>query len=93
MAKYRARLPQLSNRLFLTDGGIETSLIYLDGFELPMFAAFDLFKNETGRQGLRDYYAATHRSRMLTASASFWKVRPGGPIPIGAANSATRRQT
>ncbi len=57
MAKYRARLPQLSNRLFLTDGGIETSLIYLDGFELPMFAAFDLFKNEAGRKGLRDYYA------------------------------------
>jgi S-methylmethionine-dependent homocysteine/selenocysteine methylase len=57
MAKYRAHLPQLSDRLFLTDGGIETSLIYLDGFELPMFAAFDLFKNDKGRKGLRDYFA------------------------------------
>jgi len=57
MAKYRAHLPLLSDRLFLTDGGIETSLIYLDGFELPMFAAFDLFKNEKGRKGLRDYFA------------------------------------
>jgi S-methylmethionine-dependent homocysteine/selenocysteine methylase len=57
MAKYRAHLPQLSDRLFLTDGGIETSLIYLDGFDLPMFAAFDLFKNEKGRNGLRDYFA------------------------------------
>jgi S-methylmethionine-dependent homocysteine/selenocysteine methylase len=57
MAKYRAHLPQLSDRLFLTDGGIETSLIYLDGFELPMFAAFDLFKNEKGRKALRDYFA------------------------------------
>jgi S-methylmethionine-dependent homocysteine/selenocysteine methylase len=36
MAKYRHRLPQLSGELFLTDGGIETSLIYLDGQELPI---------------------------------------------------------
>jgi S-methylmethionine-dependent homocysteine/selenocysteine methylase len=56
MAKYRNALPQLSDRLFITDGGIETSLIYLDGFELPMFAAFDLLKNEEGMKGLRDYY-------------------------------------
>jgi S-methylmethionine-dependent homocysteine/selenocysteine methylase len=57
MAKYRHRLPQLSGELFLTDGGIETSLIYLDGQELPMFAAFDLFKTDAGRRALRNYYA------------------------------------
>jgi S-methylmethionine-dependent homocysteine/selenocysteine methylase len=56
MAKYRHRLPQMSGELFLSDGGIETSLIYLDGIELPMFAAFDLFKNEEGRRALRNYY-------------------------------------
>jgi hypothetical protein len=56
MAKYRNRLPQLSDRLFLTDGGIETSLIYLDGFDLPKFAAFDLFKTERGLKRLRDYF-------------------------------------
>jgi S-methylmethionine-dependent homocysteine/selenocysteine methylase len=57
MAKYRHRLPQLSGELFLTDGGIETSLIYLDGQELPMFAAFDLFKTDAGRRAIRTYYA------------------------------------
>lgn len=56
MSKYRHRLPQLDGRLFLTDGGIETSLIFLDGFELPYFAAFDLLKTEKGRKGLLDYY-------------------------------------
>ena len=40
-AKYRHNLPQLSERLFLTDGGIETTLIFLEGHELPYFAAFD----------------------------------------------------
>lgn len=34
MAKYRSSLPQLSGDLFLTDGGIETTLIFHEGLEL-----------------------------------------------------------
>ena len=56
MPKYRNRLPQLSGQLFLTDGGIETSLIYLQDFELPCFAAFPLLKSERGIAGLRSYF-------------------------------------
>ncbi len=56
MAKYRSRLPQLGGGLFLTDGGIETSLIFLDGLELPHFAAFDLLKDAKGSAALRNYY-------------------------------------
>ncbi len=55
-AKYRLSLPQLGSRLFLTDGGIETTLIYSEGFELPCFAAFDLLGSEAGLDGLRVYY-------------------------------------
>ena len=36
---YRDRLPQLEGGLFITDGGIETTLIYHRGLELPAFAA------------------------------------------------------
>lgn len=54
---YRARLPQLEGGLFLTDGGIETSLIFHRGLELPLFAAFDLLKSDEGTQALREYYA------------------------------------
>ena len=56
MAKYRSRLPQLGGGLFLTDGGIETSLIFLDRLELPHFAAFDLLKDAKGSAALRNYY-------------------------------------
>ena len=56
MAKYRNDLPQLSGDLFLTDGGIETTLIFHDGFELPEFAAFDLLKNDEGIDALRKYF-------------------------------------
>jgi S-methylmethionine-dependent homocysteine/selenocysteine methylase len=56
MAKYRSKLPQLGGALFLSDGGIETSLIFLDGIDLPYFAAFDLLKAKEGRESLRKYY-------------------------------------
>ncbi|MGE0095583.1 MAG: homocysteine S-methyltransferase family protein [Alphaproteobacteria bacterium] len=57
MAKYRHGLPQLSGKLFLTDGGIETTLVFLEGLELPSFAAFVLLEDEKGMAALRRYYA------------------------------------
>jgi homocysteine S-methyltransferase len=57
MSKYRNRLPQLDNGLFATDGGLETTLIYHDGIELPAFAAFDLLKDDKGLVRLRSYFA------------------------------------
>jgi S-methylmethionine-dependent homocysteine/selenocysteine methylase len=56
MTTYRNRLPQLSGGVFLTDGGLETTLVFQEGLELPEFAAFDLLKNETGREVIRDYF-------------------------------------
>jgi len=55
-AKYRQSLPHLGGGLFLTDGGIETSLIFQDGLDLPYFAAFHLLRNATGRAALVRYY-------------------------------------
>jgi S-methylmethionine-dependent homocysteine/selenocysteine methylase len=53
----RAELPQLAGeRLFLTDGGLETTLIFLEGIELPEFAAFPLVEDESGVETLRRYY-------------------------------------
>jgi len=46
MGKYRKRLPQTANRLFVTDAGLETELVFIDGRELPHFAAFDLLKDD-----------------------------------------------
>ena len=56
MCKTPKTLPQLGNQLFLTDGGLETSLIFLDGFDLPYFAAFHLLRDPKGRQALTRYY-------------------------------------
>ncbi len=56
MPRYRNALPQLSEKLFLTDGGLETTLVFHDGMELPHFAAFDLMKDVAGRERLIDYF-------------------------------------
>lgn len=56
MSQYRQHLPQLDDDLFMTDGGMETTLIFHDGVELPYFAAFDLLKDEAGIRRLRGYY-------------------------------------
>jgi len=58
MTGYRQRLPQLGEDFFLTDGGIETTLIFLDGLELADFAAFDLLKRTDGETALRRYFRA-----------------------------------
>jgi S-methylmethionine-dependent homocysteine/selenocysteine methylase len=56
MAQYRHHLPQHQGGVFLTDGGMETTLIFHDGVELPHFAAFVLLDSADGRDRLRRYY-------------------------------------
>lgn len=56
MAKYREHLPQMSNKLFLTDGGLETTLIFHKGFDLPEFAAFPLLRDDKGRKAMAEYF-------------------------------------
>jgi len=74
-------LPQLDGRLFLTDGGLETSLIFLDGLDLPHFAAFPLLGTVEGRRALDDYFdayvavAARHGTGLVLESAT-WRANP-----------------
>lgn len=58
MARYRNILPQLGGDFFLTDGGIETTLVFHEGLELPDFAAFHLLKEPRGQTALRKYFRA-----------------------------------
>ena len=56
MAKYRQALSQFRGEFCLTDGGIETTLIFLYGQDLPHFAAFHLFKTPDGEDALKKYF-------------------------------------
>ena len=50
----RHTLPQL-DRLFLTDGGVETDLIFNRGIDLPFFASVMLLRTPEGEKALDDY--------------------------------------
>ncbi len=49
-------LPRFACGPCITDGGLETTLIFHYGMELPDFAAFPLVETDSGRQALRRYY-------------------------------------
>lgn len=93
MGKYSRNLPQLNGDLFLTDGGIETTLIFHDGFELPEFAAFDLFKHDAGREALRKYFstyvaiARNHEVGFILESAT-WRASPDWGEKLGYSSEA-----
>ena len=57
MSLYRDGLPQLSGGVFLTDGGLETDLIFHQGIELPHLAAYILLEDEAGVERLERYFA------------------------------------
>ena len=88
MSKYRANLPQLTGELFITDGGLETTLIFHDGLELPYFAAFDLLKNDDGEEAIRRYFqpyvtiAKNHGVGFVLESAT-WRASPDWAEKLG----------
>ncbi len=88
MQTEHTHLPTQSKQLFLTDGGIETTLIFHEGFELPCFAAFDLLKTERGRVALKRYYetyaALAVRSRTgFILESPTWRANADWAIKIG----------
>jgi homocysteine S-methyltransferase len=85
---YRQQLPQLDGDLFLTDGGIETSLIFHQGLDLPEFAAFVLLDDDEGLDQLRSYYEpyvalAKERGIGFVLESPTWRASPGWAERLG----------
>jgi S-methylmethionine-dependent homocysteine/selenocysteine methylase len=86
--RYRTHLPQLGSDVFLTDGGIETVMIFHEGVDLPLFAAFDLLKDEAGTERLRRYYApylalARERGLGFVLESPTWRASPRWAAQLG----------
>src|SRR6185295_6342850 len=85
---HRTELPQLDDRVFLTDGGIETTLIFHEGLDLPLFAAFGLLKDEDGTAALRSYYEpylelARERGLGFVLESPTWRASPRWAAELG----------
>lgn len=88
MSSYRSHLPQLDGRVFLTDGGLETTLVFHEGIELPCFAAFDLMNRPGGEQVLRTYFEryasiAVEQRRGIVLETPTWRANPDWGSRIG----------
>ena len=82
------RLPHLGDDLYLTDGGLETVLIFHEGLELPLFAAFPLLRDEAGLDVLRRYYApfvelAAEHDLGFVAETPTWRASPRWAEELG----------
>ncbi len=81
MSADKSTLPSRSDQLYLTDGGLETTLIFLQGYDLPYFAAFDLIKDEVGYNALKKYYrgyldiAKDYKTGFILESPT-WRANP-----------------
>lgn len=80
-ATYRHALPQLQGGWFLTDGGLETTLVFHDGIDLPCFAACELLRDPAGIARLKAYFepyidqARAQGAGFILESAT-WRAHP-----------------
>ena len=95
MAKYRHDLPQRRGGIFLTDGGLETTLIFQQAIDLPHFAAFVLLDSPEGRESLKKYYEAylaiaRERGVGFVLDSPTWRANPDWGAKLGYDAAALR---
>ena len=88
MSYYRNGLPQLEGGLFLTDGGLETTLIFHDGIELPGFASIVMFDTDEGIDTLDRYFRsyveiAKQQGKGFILESASWRSNPDWATKLG----------
>ncbi len=86
--KYRQDLPQMDSNMFLADGGLETTLVFDEGFDLPLFSAVVLLENESGTAAIRRYYEpyvelARERRTGIVLDTPTWRAGPRWAADLG----------
>ena len=75
-------------QLYLTDGGLETTLIFHQGITLNLFSAFELLNNNAGIKALREYYmpylqlAARYGTGFILETPT-WRASPDWATKLG----------
>jgi S-methylmethionine-dependent homocysteine/selenocysteine methylase len=82
------RLPQLDGETVVADGGLETTLTFHYGLDLPCFAAFPLLDSDEGREHLRRYFApylavAAEHGTAFALDAPTWRANPDWGAQLG----------
>ncbi|MCP8882804.1 homocysteine S-methyltransferase family protein [Devosia sp. XJ19-1] len=88
MTEQTKTLPQIKGQMFITDGGIETHMIFNEGHDLPHFSVFQLNGSAAGRQAMRDYYhpyiEIAHRAGQgFLFDTNTWRANPDWGALVG----------
>ncbi|MDF1606288.1 homocysteine S-methyltransferase family protein [Nocardioides sp. YIM 152315] len=89
-------LSWLSSGRYVSDGGLETDLIFHRGVDLPEFASFPLVEDAGGRELLRRYYdryaaIARRAGAGLTLESPTWRANPDWGVRVGYGAAALAR--
>ncbi len=93
--KYRKSLPQLEGKQMITDGGLETTLIFQEGIELPLFAAFKALETDQGMAAMDAYMArfaqmALREKRGFLMDTPTWRASSRWAVDLGMSKEALR---
>ncbi len=81
-------LARMGDRLWLTDAGLETEMIFREGFDLPQFASFALLETAAGRDRLAAYFDAMideahHLGTGFILDTATWRASDGWGAVMG----------
>ena len=93
MTKYRQNLPQLADKLFITDGGLETVLVFQEQIEIAEFASIDLLRRAGGAAIINDYMKpyvkiAQDAGLGLVMETATWRASPDWGPKVGFGSEA-----
>lgn len=93
--KYRNALPQLAGKKMITDGGLETTLVFLEGIDLPLFAAFKALDSEAGMRAMDAYMnrfakLAVSQGRGFIMDTPTWRASARWAAELGMSNEELR---
>ena len=89
---HRERLPKLESGLYLTDGGIETTLVFHEHRPAAVRGVRPA-EGRRGHRGAAPLLCALRRARPRTRRQRGARARPGAPARAGPPSSATRRKS
>ncbi|MBN9309913.1 homocysteine S-methyltransferase family protein [Devosia sp.] len=96
MQMSRHELPQLTGKMFVTDGGIETHMIFNLGQDVPDMSVYLLNMSAAGRELMRDYYRAyipicRKAGQAFLFDTNTWRANPDWGFRAGLDLAALRR--
>jgi len=90
------QLPHQGDKIYITDGGLETTFVFQKDVDLPLFAAFHLLNSQSGIEGLKDYYRryidiAQQNKFGLLLDTPTWRASTGWGEQLGYSASDIRK--